>query len=169
MSREQIDRTFAPTRWGEVLVAATRQGVCALFFADDRVAVTARLEKMFPGAIFTERTTPVLRKALRVFDGEDVAGVPLDLRGTDFQREVWDVLLQIPRGGTMTYSEIAAKVGREKACRAVGSAVGANPVSVIVPCHRVLPRSGGVGQYAWGSDRKAALLDFEKTTETNYK
>ena len=86
----------------------------------------------------------------------------LDLTGTDFQKSVWRALLEIPFGERTSYGQMAAALGRPKASRAVGSAVGANPVSLLVPCHRVLPSSGQIGNYRWGADRKRALLDAEQ-------
>ena len=86
----------------------------------------------------------------------------LDLGGSDFQRSVWRALLEIPHGGTTTYGAIAEDLGRPRASRAVGSAVGANPVAILVPCHRVLPRTGKPGKYRWGANRKRALLDAER-------
>jgi AraC family transcriptional regulator of adaptative response/methylated-DNA-[protein]-cysteine methyltransferase len=158
--QDQIDYTFAPTPFGEVLVAATGRGICALFFAESREKALVELGELSPGAKFTCRMTPMLEKALTVFE-KDTVDVHLDLWGTPFQKAVWQALTEIPRGKTVTYSEIAVRVGRPRACRAVGSAVGANPVSVIVPCHRVLPRAGGMGGYRWGADIKAALLKNE--------
>ncbi|NBB79583.1 MAG: methylated-DNA--[protein]-cysteine S-methyltransferase [Verrucomicrobia bacterium] len=86
----------------------------------------------------------------------------LDLSGSDFSQSVWRRLLQIPLGETRSYGEIAREIGRPGASRAVGSAVGANPVAVLVPCHRVVPKTGGLGGYRWGVERKRALLDAEQ-------
>ena len=83
-------------------------------------------------------------------------------KGTDFQKTVWRELLEIPSGKTVSYGSIARKIGRPKAFRAVGSAVGANPISLLIPCHRVVPETGGIGNYRWGSDRKQALLEMEQ-------
>ena len=91
----------------------------------------------------------------------DISDMPLAVSGTDFQVSVWKELLKIPCGETVQYQNIAQNIGRPKAHRAVGTAVGANPVSVLIPCHRVLPAGGGVGNYLWGSERKAALLNQE--------
>lgn len=87
----------------------------------------------------------------------------LSPEGTDFQKTVWRALLDIPTGSTTSYGAIAQKIGRPKAFRAVGSAIGANPISLLIPCHRVVPATGGIGNYRWGSDRKQALLEAEKT------
>ena len=89
----------------------------------------------------------------------------LHLVGTEFQRKVWVSLLKIPRGATATYGEIAAKIGNPYACRAVGSAVGHNPVSLIVPCHRVVPSSGDIGNYRWGRAIKKSILEWESTDD----
>ena len=90
------------------------------------------------------------------------ANVKLDLHGTDFQKSVWKVLLSIQSGKTLQYNEVAEKAGRPKAIRAAASAIANNPVSILVPCHRVLPKSGGVGNYAGGSDIKEKLLRYEQ-------
>jgi AraC family transcriptional regulator of adaptative response/methylated-DNA-[protein]-cysteine methyltransferase len=91
----------------------------------------------------------------------------LELRGTDFQKSVWRALLDIPFGSVTSYGRIAKAIGRSGASRAVGAAVGANPVAVLIPCHRVLPSSGGLGQYRWGAQRKAALLLAERVPGAN--
>ncbi len=159
----EIDYAFADSPFGEVLVAATTEGLCALFFADDRAATLAELRARFPDAAFTERMTPALSDALSVFekDGAKSANIKLHLKGTPFQMEVWRALMEIPRGRLATYSDIAQRVARPRACRAVGSAVGANPVSVIVPCHRVVRSDGTPGNYHWGINRKKALIESE--------
>jgi O-6-methylguanine DNA methyltransferase len=88
--------------------------------------------------------------------------IPLDVPGTPFQKAVWKATAAIPFGTTVTYGDIAAKIGRPRAVRAVGTALGKNPVCIIVPCHRVVPKGGGIGQYAYGTDMKQWLIDFEK-------
>ena len=107
---------------------------------------------------------PELKKAIVDFiSGEaGLARVPLDIRGTVFQRRVWEELGRIPRGETRTYQEIARAVGAPEAVRAVGSACGANPVALVVPCHRAVRADGGLGGYAWGLARKKKLLSLEK-------
>lgn len=107
------------------------------------------MRKRFPNADFQK-------------DNVSVQGAPLALYGTDFQIDVWKALLAIPNDETITYGELAMKLGKPKAYRAVGTAVGANPISINIPCHRVLPASGGVGGYLWSGEKKAELLKFEK-------
>lgn len=165
-----IDYAFGATPFGEIIVAATGRGVCALLFADERTVALAELQAMFPHAICTERMTPLMRDAIPAFEpskGNVAKSLPpLHLKGTPFQLAVWGALTEIPQGELVTYSDIAARIGCPSACRAVGSAVGSNPVSLIVPCHRVVPRGKGggkasFGQYRWGSERKAALINHE--------
>ena len=159
----EIDYTFAGSPFGEVLAAATAKGICALFFVDDRAETLAELRERFPDALFTERMTRTLHDALSIFEegGTKTSDVELHLTGTSFQMEVWHTLMDIPRGRLATYSDIAHRVGRPRACRAVGSAIGANPVSVIVPCHRVVRSDGKFGNYHWGINRKKALIESE--------
>ncbi len=156
-----VDFAFAPSPLGELLVAANPRGLCALYFADDRERALAAVRKLFPCAEFTERSTPLIEKALAAVTADTDADLPLHLVGTPFQVAVWLTLTEISRGQTTSYGEIARRVGRPKAVRAVGSAVGANPVSVVVPCHRVIRSDGGIGGYAGGLDRKRKLLKAE--------
>ncbi len=125
-----------------------------------------RLRHDFPNAKLLEdndRTTTVLKRAVsHVFTGESIDDIKLDLRGTEFQLRVWEALRIIPRGTTTTYGALARSLGlKTGAARAVGSACGANPVSLIVPCHRVLSAGGGLGGYYWGVARKQRLLQAE--------
>jgi len=140
--------------FGRVRLRFTERGLCALEFP----AAAPR------GAAIDPALADCFREWLSRFERLKRASKwrALDLEGTDFQRAVWRELLNIPRGGTTSYGAIAAAVGRPRAFRAVGSAVGANPVAVLVPCHRVLPAGGGTGNYRWGSERKRALLDAEQ-------
>lgn len=150
---------------GKVLVAATARGVCALKLGDDEQALSAALEEEFSGAQIEADATALaeLRGRILSYLGGDstLADVPLDLRGTVFQRRVWESLCRIPRGETRSYSEIAREIGSPQAVRAVGSACGANPVALVVPCHRVLRADGSLGGYAWGLGRKQRLLALE--------
>ena len=144
---------------GQLTVAATEQGLCGLYFEAHR---------HFKGKDGWRRDSahPVVRAAVRQLE-EYFAGtrdgfdLPLDLRGTTFQQEVWQQLLRIPYGATVSYGDHAKAVGRPKAARAVGAAIGRNPVSIIVPCHRVIGGNGSLTDYAGGLERKAALLELE--------
>lgn len=162
---ESIAYSFADTFLGEMLVASTSKGVCYMaFVTGSRDAALAEMTSRFPGTCFEEHTDEYQRKALNALSADknnrDV--VPLHLKGTDFQLRVWQELLKIPFGETATYSEIAAALQSPKACRAVGSAIGWNPVSVLIPCHRVLRTDGALGGYHWGLERKIQLLEWEK-------
>lgn len=132
-------------KFGKLLVAATDRGVCYMGFTEDLQEIFGR----FPDADFSD-------------DLLDYSTEKLHLKGTDFQVSVWEELLKIPCGKTLTYKELAVRVGREKAVRAVGSAVGKNPVSPFIPCHRVVGSGGSLGGYYWGLELKKRLLEDEK-------
>jgi AraC family transcriptional regulator of adaptative response/methylated-DNA-[protein]-cysteine methyltransferase len=160
-----IGYTVADSPLGALLVAATERGLCKVDVGDDAATLEARLAREFHGAARRrddEALAPLVDAVLSRIDGNRPAGdVPLDVRGTAFQRRVWEELRRIPLGETRTYSEVAAAIGAPGASRAVGSACGANPVPVVVPCHRVVPASGGVGNYGLGPERKRRLLERE--------
>jgi AraC family transcriptional regulator, regulatory protein of adaptative response / methylated-DNA-[protein]-cysteine methyltransferase len=156
-----------PTSLGAVLVATTEKGICSVKLGSDATSLQRLLADEFSEAEIFQNKNPALQKAiLRFIAGEGSLGrVPLDIRGTVFQRRVWDELRRIPRGETRTYKEIAGAVGAPGAVRAVGSACGANPVALVVPCHRAVRTDGGLGGYAWGLARKRRLLELEKQTK----
>jgi AraC family transcriptional regulator of adaptative response/methylated-DNA-[protein]-cysteine methyltransferase len=149
---------------GTVLVAATDKGVCSVKLGDDSSALARLLAEEFSEASIAQAPMPEVKRAILEFlRGEaSLARVPLDIRGTVFQRRVWEELRRIPRGETRTYQDIARAVGAPAAVRAVGSACGANPVAIVVPCHRAVRTDGGLGGYAWGLGRKKKLLALEK-------
>ena len=149
----QITSAFLSTDLGTLRISATDRGIDSVTFASAQRKSDTQM-------------TDMLERALQEFRGYflgDVRrfSVPLVMRGTDFQQLVWDALLTVPFGKTVTYGEIAKEIGSPLAVRAVGTAVGDNPLAIIVPCHRVLPASGGIGQYASGSDKKEWLLRHE--------
>jgi len=149
---------------GTVLIAATDRGVCAVKLGADAAKLKRLLAEEFSAAELVEERMPEIEENVRQFiDGEgSLARVPVDIRGTIFQRRVWEALRRIPRGETRTYSEIARAIGAPAAVRAVGSACGANPVALVVPCHRAVRADGGLGGYAWGLPVKKRLLEVEK-------
>ncbi len=161
---QRIGFTCFATPLGTALVAATGKGVCAVKLGGEAAQLERQLAEEFPAAERQREPLPELeRKVLAFIAGEaSLARVPLDIRGTVFQRRVWEALRGIPRGETRTYSEIARAIGAPAAVRAVGSACGANPVALFVPCHRALRSDGGLGGYAWGLARKQRLLELEK-------
>ncbi len=154
---------------GWVLVAATERGVCKIGLGDEAESLEKILRDEFPAAEITpdDEGLGAWVGALVGYLGGQLPhlDLPLDIRGTAFQRRVWEELRRIPYGETRTYSEIAAAIGNPKAVRAVGSACGANPVAPVVPCHRAVRTDGGMGGYRWGLERKEALLEMEKGKE----
>jgi AraC family transcriptional regulator of adaptative response/methylated-DNA-[protein]-cysteine methyltransferase len=166
---QRISYCCFPTPLGTILVAATGKGLCSVKLGADAATLRRLLAEEFSEAEISEKGNPELKRAvLRFLSGEGSLGrVPLDIRGTVFQRRVWEELRRIPRGETRTYKEIARAVGAPDAVRAVGSACGANPVALAVPCHRAVRTDGGLGGYAWGLARKKRLLDLEKRSKRN--
>jgi len=150
---------------GALMVAGTERGICRVALGDDPSGLDALVRDEFPAAEVArddDALAPVVDEVLRRIAGEEPAvDLPLDVRGTAFQLRVWRELQRIPRGETRTYGALAEAVGAPGGARAVGQACGSNPVAVVVPCHRVVPAGGGLGGYAWGVEKKRALLDHE--------
>ncbi len=163
---ETIVYTTFSSPLGRLLIAATRRGLCSVKLGASAAELRERLAEEFSRAALvddSETLEPLRERILAFLDGDGtLARVPLDIRGTVFQRKVWDALRSIPRGETRSYGEIARAIGAPKAVRAVGSACGANPVALVIPCHRALRADGSLGGYAWGVERKQKLLAIEK-------
>ncbi|UCG51732.1 MAG: methylated-DNA--[protein]-cysteine S-methyltransferase [Candidatus Latescibacterota bacterium] len=162
----KIGYGFHPTPFGECLLATTRRGICHLGFVDDgkRQATLDQLEQEWPEALVVEDNTNTGSIVNRIFASEKTkATVPfhLLLKGTNFQVNVWRALLAIPRGSVVSYQDIAAHIGHPKSFRAVAGAIALNPVSYLIPCHRVIAKSGETHRYRWGSARKKAILGWE--------
>jgi len=162
---------FHDSPFGEALVATTDRGLCGLSFHEgNRRAALRDLQARWPMATIEERpkvTAPVAARvfaALDVRDPESVVPLGLLVRGTNFQVKVWRALLQIPVGTVATYEDIAKAVGSPSAVRAVGTAIGRNPVAFLIPCHRVIRTTGALGGYRWGLPRKRAMLAWEART-----
>jgi AraC family transcriptional regulator of adaptative response/methylated-DNA-[protein]-cysteine methyltransferase len=154
---------------GRMLVAATEKGICTIVFGEDDMEVKEALKDRFPNATLVKETRSDgwLAEAIKFVisqTGENplAATFPLDVRATAFQQRVWNALQQIPRGETRTYSGLAAELGSPTATRAVAGACAANPVAVVVPCHRIIGKDGSLTGYRWGTERKRRLLDAEK-------
>jgi len=157
---------FHPSPFGTALVMGTERGLAGLAFADsgEEQAALADMRSRWPQAQLVENAARTAPLACRIFDRKlwrAEERLRVVLIGTDFEVRVWETLLKIPMGRAMSYSEIAAKVGAPKAARAVGAAVGKNPISFVVPCHRVLGKSGAITGYHWGLTRKRAMLGWE--------
>ena len=161
----QINYSFAETPFGNIIVASTTKGICHLAFADEEVQALRELMNLFPAAHYRQVVDTIQQNALFIFsqDWKDLSRIKLHLKGTAFQLKVWEALLKIPLGGLTTYSRIAESVGNARASRAVGSAVGDNPVAFLIPCHRVIRSTGIIGQYHWGSSRKTAIIGWESS------
>jgi len=161
----EIRHGFHPTPFGECLLALTARGICHLGFvqAGVREDELARLRVEWPSAALVEDAPATRPYAEQIFfpAGGVWVALPLLLRGTNFQIKVWEALLRIPSGSLVTYENVAAAVGMPAAARAVGQAVGCNPLAVIIPCHRVIRKDGEFGSYRYGSARKKALLGWE--------
>jgi AraC family transcriptional regulator of adaptative response/methylated-DNA-[protein]-cysteine methyltransferase len=163
---ETIRFATAQTPLGWALVAATTRGICMTALGDDRASLETELRRRFPAALiwpadaelagWTERIVQFITRP------DAQPDLPLDIRGTAFQAQVWRALQKIPPGRTATYSEIAAALGRPRAVRAVAQACASNRLAVLVPCHRVVRRDGELAGYRWGIERKEALLGRER-------
>ena len=162
-----ISYGFHESPFGECLVARTTRGVCGLWFvqAGGRQGTVALLERSWPGAVLRESRGETAMIARRIFanvTGETVtAPLGVVLKGTNFQLKVWEALLRIPSGAVVTYEDVAVAIGQPRAVRAVGTAVGANHVSYLIPCHRVIRKSGDFGNYGGGPARKRLMLGVE--------
>jgi AraC family transcriptional regulator of adaptative response/methylated-DNA-[protein]-cysteine methyltransferase len=152
---------------GTVLVARTTEGICSVLLGDSTEELVADLAKRFPGSVLlhtsNSRDEWFISVMNHLVDSRKAFPVPLDMRGTEFQRRVWQALQSIPSGSCASYGDVARKVGIPSGSRAVAGACAANPLAVLVPCHRVLKGDGGLSGYRWGIRRKQALLDHEQS------
>lgn len=155
--------SFAETPFGDIIIASTPKGICHLSFVADEASGRETLKHIFPNAALAQKTDILQQNALRFFKGDwsDLEKVKLHLKATPFQVKVWQSLLRIPLGDISTYATIANNIQNEKASRAVGTAIGSNPVAYLIPCHRVIRSTGVTGEYHWGSARKTAILGWE--------
>lgn len=158
-----INYSFAVSPFGNILVASTAKGICYLAFADDKEEAFGQLHAQFPNAAYHQVVDMTQQNALFIFkkDWSKLSTVKLHLKGTAFQLKVWEALLHIPMGGLYTYGALAQNIDLPNASRAVGSAIGDNPVAFLIPCHRVIRSTGEFGQYHWGATRKSAIIGWE--------
>ncbi|MDV6237416.1 methylated-DNA--[protein]-cysteine S-methyltransferase [Leptospira ellisii] len=160
----KIRYSFRKSRFGQYVVASTAKGICNLYFYDvSEKKILQELKEQWNRAVLSEDADENQAKVVRFFDrtGGDAGPIPLHLKGTDFQIKVWEALLKIPEGKLTSYSDIATSIDQESASRAVGSAIGKNPIGYLIPCHRVIKNTGGIGEYRWGSERKMAMIGWE--------
>lgn len=168
---EVINFACRHTVLGLMVMAATDKGVCSVQFGDNESTLLSQLRTEFPKAeliVSASQNAPELDIWMEALDqhisqGAPRPDLPLDIRGTAFQIKVWKFLLSIKEGDVLSYGEVAEQIGDPKAARAVGTACGKNLIGVLIPCHRVLRRDGGLGGYRWGLERKRALLEKERT------
>lgn len=158
-----INYSFAETPFGNILVATTAKGICHMAFADDEAQAFDMLQQQFPKAQFRQMVDMMQQQALHIFTHPDTntEKIKLHIKGTGFQLKVWEALLKIPQGQLSTYGQIAQQINQPAAARAVGTAIGSNPVAFVIPCHRVIQSTGAIGGYMWGAVRKTAMIGWE--------
>lgn len=162
-----IDQFSLPI--GNVFIAVSDKGLTDLYFYDSAKEIDdlkARIQKRIPKVLFTKNkdyTAPVIESLQNAWDvqNKNFKDIKLDMIGTPFQKSVWNALLKIQAGDKVEYNKIAEMIGKPKATRAAASAIAKNPISIVVPCHRIVPKSGGAGNYAGGAQRKKQLLTHE--------
>lgn len=164
-----INYSFAESPFGHILVASTAKGICYMAFAEEEAKAFAALLHHFPNAHFRQMVDLIQQNALYIFthDWSKLNKIKLHLKGTDFQLKVWETLLKIPMGQLTTYGQIAVQINNPNASRAVGTAIGSNPVAYLIPCHRVIQSTGIFGGYMWGNTRKTAIIGWEAAKTGN--
>jgi len=158
-----INYCFAESPFGKLIVASTAKGICHMFFEEDEPQALSELKSRFPNAEYHQVIDTLQQNALFIFqkDWQQLDQIKLHLKGTNFQLKVWETLLKIPLGSISTYGAMANSIDRPKAARAVGTAIGRNPVAFLIPCHRVIQANGNLGGYMWGETRKSAIMGWE--------
>jgi len=165
----EIEYGIHATPFGDCLLATTDRGICKMAFVEDNVdMLLAELQNDWINARIKKNQDNTKAFAESVFDKQAKRNIKLLVKGTAFQVKVWEALLKIPFGSVTSYQTVANTIGSPNGMRAVGSAVGANPVAYLIPCHRVIRREAIIGQYRWGSLRKTALIGWEKAKLARY-
>jgi AraC family transcriptional regulator, regulatory protein of adaptative response / methylated-DNA-[protein]-cysteine methyltransferase len=156
-----VNYSFTPTLFGKILIASANNGICYCAFVTDEHDALSQMKEKLRAAGYLNEWDHTQENAVKVFDGTNAVPVKLTVRGTTFQLKVWQQLLKIPKGRSASYGSIAEQLDQPSAARAVGSAVGSNPVAYLIPCHRVLRADGKVGGYLWGIEKKLEILRHE--------
>lgn len=158
-----IEYSINESPFGNVCIASTLKGICYIAFLTTKNSAIEELKNRFPNAIYSEKENKMHRQVVEILKNTDnnKGVIRLHIHGTPFQVKIWEALLKIPVGRLTTYGDIAKEIESPKASRAVGTAIGANPVAFIIPCHRVIQSSGKLGGYMWGEDRKSAIIGWE--------
>lgn len=166
-----IHYSYSESPFGKIIVASTSKGICHLAFTEDENLGLTALKEKFPKASYSNSTNTKQQNATAIFsqDWTKLERIKLHLKGTDFQLKIWETLLKIPTGNMVTYKSIAEKIDKPKASRAVGTAIGDNPIAFLIPCHRVIQSSGGIGGYMWGETRKKIILAWEASSSVSDK
>jgi len=162
-----IQYSFVESAFGNIIIASTTRGICHMSFYEQADPAVEELRKAFPNSVLSYGDEQVHLNASMIFRNkwDDIGQVKLHLKGTGFQLKVWEMLLRIPPGSVTTYQAIADNIQNTRAARAVGTAIGSNPVALLIPCHRVISSSGDIGNYKWGAIRKTAIIGWEKIKE----
>jgi AraC family transcriptional regulator of adaptative response/methylated-DNA-[protein]-cysteine methyltransferase len=157
-----IQYIFAETKFGEILIASTKKGICFLAFVDDKSKALNDLINYYPKAIIENASSNVFKTVLEAINGSLLNNpINLHVKGTEFQFLIWQRLSEIPMGKLISYSHLAKLINKPKAARAVGTAVGSNPIAFLIPCHRVVQSNGSLGGYMWGLNRKSNIIALE--------
>ncbi|HUI31359.1 MAG TPA: methylated-DNA--[protein]-cysteine S-methyltransferase [Candidatus Acidoferrales bacterium] len=158
-----INYEFYDAPFGKIIMASTPTGLCHIGFANNEQRSVRMLREKYTNASLIRGRVPFHQNALKIFqdDWKSISKIKLHLKATPFQLKVWEALLKIPFGEIRTYSQVADEIGRPTASRAVGAAIGSNPVAYLIPCHRVIKSTGVIGDYHWGNARKAAIVGWE--------
>jgi len=165
-----INYSYPESPFGEILIASTSKGICYMGFIDaDKNKTFNELQQRYPNAKFIEQSDTLQKNTMHIFqqDWSKIPQLKLHLKATDFQLKVWEALLKIPMGKLTTYANIARDINSPNASRAVGTAIGRNPVGFLIPCHRVIKSNGIPGGYMWGPTRKSAIIGWE-AAKTRY-
>ncbi|PTX20271.1 AraC family transcriptional regulator of adaptative response/methylated-DNA-[protein]-cysteine methyltransferase [Pontibacter mucosus] len=160
----QLKYSFGTCQFGNYVVASTDKGVCYLHFYQHPEQALQELRQAWPKANLVEEQTSMHGQVSDFFDNSFSEGngkIKLHLSGTPFQLKVWEALLRIPEGQLCSYASLARSINQPTASRAVGTAIGSNPIAFLIPCHRVIKSVGGIGEYRWGSERKMAMIGWE--------
>jgi len=159
----RIHYSFADGLFGKMMVASTQKGICSLVVAENEEIAVDGLKKKYPKASIEEKEESIHQNVGLFFTGDWslITPIKLHVKGTDFQLKVWEALLTIPFGELVNYGDIARQINHPKAYRAVGSAIGDNPVFFLIPCHRVIQASGEYGNYYWGTPLKTTIIKWE--------
>lgn len=164
----QLSYSLGNSQFGDYIVASTVKGICHLHFYNNEEQAKAELQALWPKAALLQQEEALHQQVQLFFQYQlrPQQKLTLHLQGTPFQLKVWEALLRIPEGHLTSYSSLAQQIGNPAASRAVGTAIGSNPIAFLIPCHRVIKSIGGIGEYRWGSERKMAMIGWEAAQHT---